>query len=255
MSQICGWFDSQPDRADQRRRGMDSRYSTLLSGSRSRSQHANGGLYFDESGASSFVDSEEGVAVAMTGRPRWRNPELQRIAESIGHAAALARGYRQSGNNVVDEVAGAFAFAIADNRKSRLCLAIDRMGIIPMFLVRTEDGTITFGTSLPPVFANETLPRTVSDDSIFRFFYFHVVPSPATIFEQVSKLEPAQLVVIEGADMRKRHYWVPQPTFRSQNSGESEILRNLREETRAAVDRCNPDSQTIRRRHRRPTGG
>ncbi len=53
-------------------------------------------------------------------------------------------------------------------------------------------------------------PRAEIDpQALFDYFYFHVIPSPRTIFRGVHRLEPATLARFDGAQLEQRPWWKP----------------------------------------------
>jgi asparagine synthase (glutamine-hydrolysing) len=45
--------------------------------------------------------------------------------------------------------------------------------------------------------------------AVFNYLYFHVIPSPHTVFEGVSRLPPGHLLLARGNEVRCTAYWVP----------------------------------------------
>ena len=102
---------------------------------------------------------------------------------------------------------GMYAMALWDRRERRLHFARDRLGIKPLYIGR-QGGRIAFASELK---AFAVLPGFLGDmdgEALAGFLRFGYVPAPRSIWSNVSKVEPGEVVSV-GADgrMRRRFYW------------------------------------------------
>ena len=123
-------------------------------------------------------------------------------------AAEAAARYRSDGEGLLDDLHGPFALALLDRPQQRLLLAVDRAGARGLYLVR-GDGYIGFATRLAALRQLPGWTPAVSDQALFDYLYFHMIPSPGTIYSGVTKLLPAQLLRLDGvgAPAAGRFYW------------------------------------------------
>jgi asparagine synthase (glutamine-hydrolysing) len=188
------------------------------------------------------VAFDEGIAVAFRGEPVWRTQEA-RITGSGSAARAVLEAYRLHGLKFLDLLHGAFALAVIDTRNRRTLLAVDRMGVERLCYARRQD-EIWFSTSAEVVArAPDCAPR-VSSQSVLSYLFFHMVPSPDTIFAGVSKLPPASALLIEdGRPATRITYWLPKFAANGSESADA-LAESLHTALTTAVGAARPDGTT-----------
>jgi asparagine synthase (glutamine-hydrolysing) len=136
--------------------------------------------------------------------------------------------YQAWGVECLSRLRGMFTFAIWDNRRRRLFLARDRVGIKP--LVYAWDGRrLLFASELKAILQDPSVPRDLDWEALRDYLTFHYIPSPRTIFKHISKLPPAccLLLDLDRGEPEVHRYWdlrfAPNPSL-----SESEWLEGLR---------------------------
>ena len=180
----------------------------------------------------------DGLLAAVEGQVRWRSADLASLAAAQGAAAAVAEAYRRKGEQCLQEIAGPFAVVVIDSRSGEALLAIDRLGTRTMCFARTRDRFV-FASNAASVVAHPDVDRGLDQQAIFDYLYYHVIPSPRTIYSAVQKLEPGHCVVFRGARGESRLYW--QLPYRDDESASAAALearfRDLLEQAaRNAID-------------------
>ena len=94
------------------------------------------------------------------------------------------------------ELSGQFWLVVLDYTSNKLYLVNDHFGMQPCFYTQ-QNGVVTISESLKKLKSMPELSFTISEQALFNYMYFHCIPSPNTIFEQVSKLEPGKAVILE----------------------------------------------------------
>jgi asparagine synthase (glutamine-hydrolysing) len=186
---------------------------------------------------------EGGVVAALAGRVIWKEPALADLATQRGNHAALAHAYRTSGDKCIQSIGGHFSLAVLDIEKNIALLAVDRIGAYPLCYSATQDGQLVFGSDADVVTAHPNVGGTLSTQSLYSYMYFHMIPSPDTVYRDIKKLEPAQLLHFEGGRIHLSCYW--QPEFKDDARAntaalQDELLKTLRD----SVRRCDPDDST-----------
>jgi asparagine synthase (glutamine-hydrolysing) len=106
-------------------------------------------------------------------------------------------------------MSGPFALALIDRTKHRAILATDRFGIRPLYYACLPSGGLVFGTTAEGVRCHPAVGDTVDTQGIFDYLYFHVVPSPRTIYRDIRKLPPGHALCLESGRATVRRYWTP----------------------------------------------
>ena len=117
--------------------------------------------------------------------------------------------YDALGPRFVDHLNGDFALALLDERRGKLLLYRDRLGVKPLYVYR-RGGVFAFASEVKPFLA-AGLPVTLSEAALQKFFVFKYVPGNDTLLAEVERLPPgcyAELDVATGA-LQVHRYWQP----------------------------------------------
>lgn len=158
------------------------------------------------------------VIAALVGPARWDIPDLQQMAEQQGWAVSVAEAYRAHGEDFLAHLHGAFSVAVVDTQSQTVLLAIDRLGIQPLAFAETSKGLV-FASDARAVAAHPEVGDELDPQGIFNYLFFHMVPSPGSIFSGVRKLLPGECVVWRQGRLNRRFYW--QLHYRDAGTGES----------------------------------
>jgi len=188
-------------------------------------------------------DPDAGLYVAIEGEPRWLSGNAAKIASVHGNGAALIAAYQSLGTELFRELAGPFSLVVLDERSENVLLAVDRMGIRPMCYAVTQNRGLVFGSTADAILASGQIDNRLSAQSIYNYVYFHVIPSPSTIFEEIHKLEPGQFILLNAGSLRKEYFWTPR-FARSSNVRADALQKELTTNMRSAVARTTPDDHT-----------
>jgi len=169
------------------------------------------------------------------GEPSFLDADIASIARSKGAAAAWLALYQRAGARAPARVHGRFSCAVLDTSCAMAFIAVDRFAIDSLCYA-IIDSRFCFATraDLVPFASHETEPQAVFD-----YLYFHVIPSPRTIFRGVSRLAPGQSVRFENGRCFVDCYWRPEFVEDSQQSFESlrdEFLQLLEQAVARTAD-------------------
>ncbi|RRQ22839.1 asparagine synthetase B family protein [Thiohalobacter thiocyanaticus] len=186
-------------------------------------------------GPSGQVLESRGLLIALAGQPRWQRDtlELRVLAER------LADAFLERGPACLEQVHGHFSLAIIDPARATVLLATDRLGVYPLAYQITADGVV-FGSSLNSLRRHPDFIADINPQALFDYLYFHMVPSPGTIYRHTSKLLAAQYVLIEADRFDAGFYW--RPEYRDRHDPEAMLAAELKTHLHNAVERClDPD--------------
>lgn len=170
----------------------------------------------DLSDASSQPMSDEalGLSIVFNGAI-YNYKELRKKLEKSGYAffsqgdtEVILKSYHKWGRRFVERLNGMFAFVIREHATGRTLMGRDRLGIKPLYYVRTSE-SLRFASSLPALLAAGDVDTSIDPVALNHYLSFHaVVPAPHTILNGVRKLPPATTWQIdpEGAESMET-YW------------------------------------------------
>jgi asparagine synthase (glutamine-hydrolysing) len=124
----------------------------------------------------------------------------------------IARAFEAWGERCFEKLDGPFACAIWDERRRRLLLARDHAGIRALYFALLHGRGVVFASTLKALFQDPGVTRERCATGIDAYLALGYVPAPLTAFRRVSKLEPAQYVVIEGRRLHTGQYWTSPTT-------------------------------------------
>ncbi|MDP2809103.1 MAG: asparagine synthase-related protein [Rhodocyclaceae bacterium] len=136
------------------------------------------------------------------GHPVFQDSDLAAIAAREGAPAAWRQAFEKYGAGALARVSGDFAVAM-ELGDGRSFLAIDRFAIQTL-CYRIAGGRLRFAARADQLDAAELDPQ-----AIFDYLYFHVIPSPRTIFKGVFRVPPGHCVLFENGRLTVATYWTP----------------------------------------------
>ncbi|MBM4048536.1 MAG: asparagine synthase (glutamine-hydrolyzing), partial [Planctomycetes bacterium] len=141
--------------------------------------------------------------------------------------------YEDKGVDCLADLRGMFAFALWDQRRGRLFLARDRLGVKPLCF-HHRPGVFLFASELKALLQVPGFPRSVNREAIHHYLTYQYVPYPLTIFREAEKLPPAHYLLYENDTVQVRRYWEVDPTARPDMT-EAEWCERLRQELAEAT--------------------
>lgn len=240
MGIVCGWSGNQP---------VDSHavISDMVEGSRgvtvaaksTCAGHDFGIGTLDAPDCSLYQSSD--LCTAIEGTPQWRDQDLEAIGREHGPSHALAEGFRRYGKKVLGKLYGTFSLCILKPDRQYLLLAVDRIGVRP--LAYTLSGsTLIFGSQTGCISAHPEASREIDPQGLFNYLYFHMIPSPGSIYKNICKLQPAEAIEFSDGKLNREFYW--QLRFSEEKEKESVLAERLRDELKHSVSACLTDTQT-----------
>ncbi|MDD2724480.1 MAG: asparagine synthase-related protein [Methylovulum sp.] len=182
-----------------------------------------------------------GLLVIVDGVPDWQDPALAAIAQHHDAAHALAEGFLQQGRDVLKQMTGAFAACVLQADHHYALLAVDRMGLRPLAYYQKDD-VLVFGSQLDQILAHPDVHSEISGQSIFNYLYFHMIPSPGSIYAGIGKLQPGEFLEVNQGQDTRSFYW--QRSYQDSTASKRELLAQLPIELELATKQCVADKQT-----------
>ncbi len=166
-----------------------------------------------EGGRQPVFNEDRSVAVIFNGEI-FNYLELRKFLEAKGHrfytrsdTEVLVHCYEEYGLRFLEELNGQFAIALWDKTNRRLVLARDRLGIRPLFYSVRGDGSLVFASEVKALFCYPQIEPRIDPAGVEQVFTTWVTIPPRTVFENISELPPASLLVAEPGKLETERYW------------------------------------------------
>lgn len=187
----------------------------------------------------------EGGIVAIAGRPYFRETQLAGLAKEQGVAVALAAGYERYSQDIFSRLFGAFSCLIIDETAKRALLAIDRIGQHTMYYHQTTAGALAFGGSAGVTLACAGAEADRLNQGVYNYLYFHMVPSPDSVYRGVGKLPAAHYLDFREGTSRLVNYWCPRFSESVKGPSFDDLTRELHGKLRSSVEKCLPGAGKV----------
>lgn len=188
-----------------------------------------------------FVNESEDIYLLCNGEI-YNYQQLRISLIKAGHqfkshsdCEVCLHSYEEYGVDFVNYLNGMFAIAILDQKKHRLLLVRDRLGIKPLYYCLDARG-IRFASELKSILADPNVKREIDPLALNLYFVRDVIPAPYTIYKGICKLLPGEILFVDlkkGAEDGKHiKYWQPDFTpdwSRTEASFHEELLELLKD--------------------------
>lgn len=118
----------------------------------------------------------------------------------------IIAAYLKWGIKAVNKFNGMFAIGIYDKRIDQLYLCRDRIGKKPLYYWY-DGNNIVFASELKPIMKSPGFVPIMNKKVIGKFLFYQYIPEPQTIFENVYKVCPGEIVSFSCGIIKKDKYW------------------------------------------------
>ena len=153
------------------------------------------------------------------GSPRFSDNRMAELAKAQGALAAWCDAVRHDANKAAAGVTGDFAVGLVEP-DGRAFMAVDRFAVRTL-CYRVDQGQLRFAARADELADEST---EIDPQAIFDYLYFHVIPSPRTIYKDIFRLPPGHYALFENNQLTVAPYWVP--TFEEQRGASFDTLKN-----------------------------
>jgi asparagine synthase (glutamine-hydrolysing) len=167
----------------------------------------------DLAGGHQPISNEDGQVWIVFNGEIYNFPQLRGELEAKGHEFAtntdtetIVHAYEEYGPDCVKKLNGMFSFAIWDQRRRRLMLARDRVGIKPLYYY-SDHNCLAFGSELKALLQCAEVPRDLDHLALDTYLTCEYIPGPRTIFKNVHKLPPGHVLILEDGQTTVESYW------------------------------------------------
>ena len=195
-----------------------------------------------EGGHQPMSDAEKAVWVVFNGEI-YNFLELKRELESHGHVfrtrsdtEVIIHGFKQWGDEVLNRLNGMFGLAIWDERRKRLLIARDAMGI-KLVYYKIEGASVSFGSEIRSVLAGTEEKPAIDAIALNLFLRYRYTPSPLTVYKGIKKLAAGTALIFENGTWRSVRWYKYKPTPFAPDKSDEEAKEELLELYKKAVKR------------------
>jgi len=167
------------------------------------------------SGQQPIFNEDRTVVVAFNGEI-YNYKELTASLKQLGHqfkthsdTEVIVHGFEEYGPDVSKHLTGMFAFAVWDDRKKRLTLARDRLGIKPLYYALLPNKFL-FGSEVKCLLQDSSLQRELNKRAICEYMLFGFLTSDEQPIAGIRMLRPGCYAVYRrDKDFKVTCYWDP----------------------------------------------
>ena len=196
----------------------------------------------DVEGGHQPLVSEDGRCAAVVNGEIYNHRELRAELESQGHRFAtrsdsevVLHAYEQHGLGGVRRLNGIFTFALWDGHRRRLVLARDPFGVKPLYW-RAEGRGVAAASEVGALRALDGRTAGIDRVALDHYLAWRFVPAPRTLFEGISKLAPASMLLVDTDGPRVTSYREP-PEGRFDDASPDELAAELQDRLVDAIGR------------------
>ena len=119
--------------------------------------------------------------------------------------------YIHWGPTCLNKFNGMFAIAIFDRVNRSLFLARDRMGIKPLFYIKTNQAFL-FGSEIKCILQHPCIERNIDQKGLYSHFMMNYIPENRTLIQGIKSVPPGHYCEVTPTDISLTQYWELTPT-------------------------------------------
>jgi asparagine synthase (glutamine-hydrolysing) len=123
-----------------------------------------------------------------------------------GDGETIIHLYEQYGLDLFAHLRGMYAFALWDSARERLVLAVDHIGMKPLYLSE-YDGVLRFASEVKAILSDEHHPRDLNLETLDAYMSFGYMIGEETLFAGVRRLPPGHALVAENGTTKLHEFW------------------------------------------------
>jgi asparagine synthase (glutamine-hydrolysing) len=163
-------------------------------------------------GQQPILSEDSSIAVTCNGEI-YNFRSLREELRERGHvfrggsdAEVVVHLYEELGAECLHRLDGMFAIAVWDERARRLVLAVDRIGVKPLYWAPVPGGLV-YGSEPGAILASGLVDPRPDPAAIMQYLTVQYVPAPLTGFEGIRKLAPGERLLFERGRHRVESWW------------------------------------------------
>ncbi|QUH25495.1 asparagine synthase (glutamine-hydrolyzing) [Serpentinicella alkaliphila] len=127
--------------------------------------------------------------------------------KSYSDTEVLLTSYMEWGIDCVDHLNGIYAFAIWDEKRRRLFMARDRLGVKPLFYIKKGNDFI-FASEIKALLTHPDIETNVDEEGLLEVFGLGPARTPGNgVFKDIKEVEPGYWLIYDKQGMKIQRYW------------------------------------------------
>ena len=144
----------------------------------------------------------------------YNTEEVRQVLQNLGHTfrgysdtEVVLHAYAQWSERCVEKFNGIFAFAVWEQKRKKLFLARDRMGVKPLFFSRYKDGLI-FASEMKTILSYPGIEARLDAEGVGQILLLGPGRIPGSgVFCDIKELEPGCFGYYIGKKFSRQRYW------------------------------------------------
>ena len=141
--------------------------------------------------------------------------ELRSDLEARGHVfrthtdtEVVVHLYEDLGLELFPRLRGMYAFALWDGRRESLLLAVDHVGIKPLYIAE-QGGRLLFASEAKALWVGAESTHSVNDRVIDTYLTFGYMIGSETLYDGIRRLPPGHALEVHGSRSQLIRHWTP----------------------------------------------
>jgi asparagine synthase (glutamine-hydrolysing) len=170
----------------------------------------------DVAGGKQPISSEDGSLIIVFNGEIYNFKELRErllknrhVFKTDTDTEVILHLYEDSGENVVKELRGMFAFIIYDMKKGKIFVARDFFGIKPLYYLKKDDGIIAIASEIKSLLTLPEYKKEVNEEAVFQYLSYQYNPLKETFFKNIYRIPPSTYLIIDAKTRKyeEKKYW------------------------------------------------
>lgn len=225
MSGFCGWLrrsdtmDQSPDQLNTMLQGIPCNGSPITV------QQSPFGAFGFSQAPNLHCDSKQDTYILLQGECYSLTSLNRKITQS---PKDILEGYLRLGPQFIHGLKGHFALAILIMSTQEVFLASDPLGTFTLYYY-TKENALKFSTHCKAIAMGLAHSLKLNTQSLYDYFYFHMIPSPHTLYEDIHRLPAGHYVLFRQGSVKVVPYWTPamSPAKRSYSKNKEQLMLSL----------------------------
>jgi asparagine synthase (glutamine-hydrolysing) len=127
---------------------------------------------------------------------------------STSDTEVVLKAFHKWNTGCVEKFIGMFSFAIYDSNQKKILICRDRVGVKPLYF-NVRNNSIFFASEIKSIVKSKGFNKNIAKSAVRKYFQYGYIPTPFTIYENVSKLEPGSWLIFDmlTGSYDIRSYW------------------------------------------------